>query len=51
MHLDSVRRKEILVYRLKNARLQGRCQYLKEGAHEWYIDGAHTEDSLAIAGR
>ncbi len=36
---------------LKSARLPGRCQLLKEGSHEWYVDGAHTEESLVVAGR
>lgn len=26
----------------------GRFQLLKEGANEWYVDGAHTEDSLGV---
>ncbi len=36
---------------LKNAHLPGRCQLLREGLCEWYLDGAHTRDSLAVAGR
>ncbi len=42
--------KEVL-RRLKDSRLDGRCQILKAGADEWYIDGAHTEDSLIVASR
>ncbi|KAL8838295.1 MAG: hypothetical protein Q9170_002192 [Blastenia crenularia] len=36
---------------LKSASLPGRCQMLREGSCEWYVDGAHTEDSLIVAGR
>lgn len=36
---------------LESARLPGRCQLLREDPCEWYIDGAHTQDSLVVAGR
>lgn len=36
---------------LESARLPGRCQLLREESWEWYMDGAHTEDSLVVAGR
>ena len=36
---------------LKYAPLAGRCQLIKEWPMEWYLDGAHTEDSLSIVGR
>ncbi|KAL8756770.1 MAG: hypothetical protein Q9184_004388 [Pyrenodesmia sp. 2 TL-2023] len=50
VHMDIAKGKETFARGLKNARLPGRCQHLKKGPHEWYIDGAHTEDSLAVAG-
>ena len=36
---------------LNHARLPGRCQLIKEWPMEWYLDGAHTEDSLDIVGQ
>ncbi|MCJ1478983.1 Folylpolyglutamate synthetase [Lambiella insularis] len=36
---------------LESTHLPGRCQLLKEGPFEWHIDGAHTEDSLTVAGQ
>ena len=36
---------------LENASLSRQCQLLKEGPCEWYVNEAHTEDSLTIAGR
>ncbi|MCJ1395923.1 Folylpolyglutamate synthetase [Xylographa bjoerkii] len=36
---------------LKHVRLAGRCQIIKEWPMEWYLDGAHTEDSLNIVGQ
>ena len=42
---------EEVIRGLRQARLLGRCQLLKEGLKEWYLDGAHTEDSLAVAGQ
>ena len=36
---------------LRSASLKGRCQLLKEGPCEWYVDGAHTEASLTVAGQ
>ncbi|KAL9126211.1 MAG: hypothetical protein Q9217_004703 [Psora testacea] len=42
---------EEMIHGLKNARLPGRCQVLKDGLSEWYVDGAHTKDSLAVAGQ
>ncbi|OIW23977.1 FolC bifunctional protein [Coniochaeta ligniaria NRRL 30616] len=37
---------------LKTASLRGRCEYIKdeETGVEWYLDGAHTEESLEAAG-
>jgi len=36
---------------LKKARLPGQCQSIKEGLTAWYLDVAHTEDSLHIVGQ
>ena len=36
---------------LQNTQVKGRCQSLKTGNDEWYIDGAHTKDSLIAVGR
>ncbi|CCE63998.1 hypothetical protein TPHA_0G01620 [Tetrapisispora phaffii CBS 4417] len=34
---------------LKASRWEGRCQTLKENGRNWYIDGAHTADSINAA--
>lgn len=34
---------------LINTRWEGRCQTLKRGDSTWYIDGAHTKDSIEAA--
>lgn len=38
---------------LKDASLRGRCELIKdeENRIEWYLDGAHTDESLEAAGR
>ena len=52
---ETVQRKsnvtEEMIQGLKNFYLPGRCQVLKDGLSEWYVDGAHTVDSLAVAGQ
>ncbi|KAI1762317.1 FolC bifunctional protein [Hypoxylon sp. FL1150] len=32
---------------LRSARLRGRCETLRDGSITWFIDGAHTSESLA----
>lgn len=32
---------------LKEVQLEGRCQFIDEGMINWYVDGAHTLDSIA----
>jgi folylpolyglutamate synthase len=34
---------------LETATWPGRCQYIKDGNTEWFIDGAHTKESLQAA--
>ncbi|CZR56049.1 related to folC [Phialocephala subalpina] len=34
---------------LETATWPGRCQFIKDGNTEWFIDGAHTKDSLVAA--
>lgn len=34
---------------LKDTHWEGRCQTLRRGKNTWYIDGAHTLDSIAAA--
>lgn len=34
---------------LKDTQWEGRCQTIKKGKNTWYIDGAHTLDSIAAA--
>ncbi|CAI4065132.1 hypothetical protein SUVZ_08G2660 [Saccharomyces uvarum] len=34
---------------LKSTKWEGRCQVLKRGKDTWYIDGAHTKDSMVAA--
>lgn len=34
---------------LETATWQGRCQYIKDGNTEWFLDGAHTVQSLRAA--
>lgn len=34
---------------LENTHWEGRCQTIKRGKNTWYIDGAHTMDSIAAA--
>ncbi|KAK9468676.1 Mur ligase [Lipomyces arxii] len=34
---------------LENTRWAGRCQTVVDGEVEWLIDGAHTDDSIAVA--
>ncbi|KAM7198247.1 folC protein [Naviculisporaceae sp. PSN 640] len=41
---------EKFVSGLKKASLRGRCEVLKEENIEWFVDGAHTEDSLRGVG-
>ncbi|TGZ82190.1 putative tetrahydrofolylpolyglutamate synthase [Ascodesmis nigricans] len=36
---------------LKTVQWAGRCQTIKEGSLEWFIDGAHTTESLHAAGQ
>ncbi|KAJ9151695.1 Folylpolyglutamate synthase [Coniochaeta hoffmannii] len=38
---------------LRNASLRGRCEVIKDEANaiEWYVDGAHTDESLEAAGK
>lgn len=36
---------------LESVTLPGRCQQIREGLYEWYIDGAHIKDSLDVADR
>ena len=40
-----------LLQTLEYSSLPGRCQLLQIGAEKWYLDGAHTEDSLAVTSR
>ncbi|KAK2068278.1 hypothetical protein P8C59_002926 [Phyllachora maydis] len=43
---------EEFVAGLREASIRGRCEILKDAdGIEWFIDGAHTEDSLAGVGR
>ncbi|MCJ1248446.1 Folylpolyglutamate synthetase, partial [Trapelia coarctata] len=49
--VDYSRISEEAIRGLHQVRLLGRCQLLKEGPIEWYLDGAHTEDSLVVAGQ
>ncbi|KAI1638783.1 FolC bifunctional protein [Biscogniauxia mediterranea] len=35
---------------LARARLRGRCEVVRDGAVTWFVDGAHTGESLAEAG-
>lgn len=34
---------------LENVVWRGRCEFLTTGQQNWYLDGAHTEDSLQVA--
>ncbi|KAH9892125.1 FolC bifunctional protein [Xylariomycetidae sp. FL2044] len=36
---------------IRQARLRGRCETRRDGAITWFIDGAHTAESLGEAGR
>ncbi|UCS21666.1 MET7 [Nakaseomyces glabratus] len=36
---------------LKKTIWEGRCQYIKTGKINWYIDGAHTKESIEAASR
>lgn len=36
---------------LKTATLRGRCETITQDRIQWYLDGAHTEDSLIQVGR
>jgi len=49
--VDNSRISEEVLRGLGNASLPGRCQLLTEGPCKWYVDGAHTKDSLIVAGR
>ncbi|KAI4193426.1 MAG: hypothetical protein LQ350_008324 [Teloschistes chrysophthalmus] len=49
MKLDSARHRDIQLLGLRSARLSGRCQWLRKEPYDWFIDGAHTKDSLAVA--
>lgn len=35
-----------MVEGLREARLRGRCEVIHDGNIDWYLDGAHTKDSL-----
>lgn len=36
---------------LKDTNWEGRCQTIRKGRNTWYIDGAHTIDSISAASR
>lgn len=40
---------ESFIEGLKKTKWDGRCQTLKRGKNNWYIDGAHTKDSVEAA--
>lgn len=40
----------LLLKGLENATWPGRCQILPQGKATWFLDGAHTVESLALAG-
>ncbi|KAL8949914.1 MAG: hypothetical protein Q9222_004016 [Ikaeria aurantiellina] len=42
---------ELIKDGLRTMQLPGRCQHLQDALHDWYLDGAHTEDSLANTAR
>ncbi|ROW18239.1 hypothetical protein VPNG_00436 [Cytospora leucostoma] len=42
---------EAFVTGLQNAKLRGRCETLSQDRIQWYLDGAHTEDSLIQVGK
>ena len=42
---------EEFVNGLENVVWRGRCEVKREGHLTWYLDGAHTQDSIAIAGK
>jgi len=42
---------EAFVNGLENVVWRGRCEVKKEGHVTWYLDGAHTQDSIAIAAK
>ncbi|EWG88526.1 Met7p [Saccharomyces cerevisiae P301] len=40
---------EKFIIGLQNTKWEGRCQVLEKGKNVWYIDGAHTKDSMVAA--
>ncbi|KAE8449477.1 hypothetical protein EG329_008085 [Mollisiaceae sp. DMI_Dod_QoI] len=40
---------ERFIFGLETVTWPGRCQYIKDSNTEWFIDGAHTKDSLEVA--
>ncbi|PSR94492.1 folylpolyglutamate synthase [Coniella lustricola] len=42
---------EPIIRGLRTANILGRCQTIREGPITWYLDGAHTEDSLTQVGK
>ena len=48
--LAAARREAWIPGALREARLKGRGQVLRRGRMTWYLDGAHTEESVRLAG-
>ena len=50
-HLNPGKLADEFVRGLEEVKWEGRCEVRKEGNIEWYVDGAHTIDSIEAAAR
>ena len=51
VRLDSAGIPNEVIQSLESSRLPGRCHIFRAGIDTWYLDGAHTQDSVIVAGR